>query len=434
MTPQKDSSAARHRFSYWTAAFAFLSLQAFMTAPSPLYGLYARRDGFSSLTITLVYAAYAAGVAASLFFAGHLSDHYGRRPFLLAALGLDSASAVVFIAWPGLAGLFLARVLCGLAVGVTASTASAYLTELYLAHRPREPIHRAQLLISTVTLGGLGVGALAVGLLAQYVAHPLTVPYLVMLAAFAVSAAGVFFAAETRPRIRPVPPYRPQRASAPPGARAAFISALLGIALAFAVLGMFIGLAGTFLTVVLHRTSLALAGTAIFLVFAAGVVFTTAISRWRPRAVLAASVGLIIAGLAVLVLSAWLPDPSLTLFLTGGAAIGAGGSAMFKGSLTVVIGISPPARLAESLAAFFLAGYTGISVPVIALGIALQHVSNRDALLGFAIVIAAGVLAAAPSLLSYRSPRLGGMTRPSWNAATGLAAAHPRRLHRGRRS
>ena len=395
-------SRARHRFSYWITAFSFLSLQAFMTAPSPLYGLYAVRDGFSSLNITLVYAAYAAGVIASLFFAGHLSDHHGRRPFLLIALALDAVSAVVFITWPALPGLFLARVLCGLAVGVTASTATAYLNELHAAHRPPELRHRAQLLASSVTLGGLGIGALAVGLLAQYVAHPLTVPYLVLLAAFAVSAGGILFAVETRPRLDPPPAYRPQRAAAPPHARTAFVTALVGIALAFAVMGMFIGLAGTFLVAVLHHSSLALAGAAICLVFAAGVAVTTVTSAWTPRAVLAASVMLMIVGLAVLVVSAWLPTPSLALFLIGGALIGAGGSAMFKGTLSVVIGISPPSGLAETLAAFFLSAYSGISVPVIALGIALQHVSTRDALLGFAIVVSAGILAATPALLTYK--------------------------------
>jgi MFS family permease len=213
----------------------------------------------------------------------------------------------------------------------------------------------------------------------------------------------MLFAAETRPPADPRPAYRPQRASVPPGARVEFASALIGIALAFAVMGMFIGLAGTFLAGVLHHSSLALAGAAIGLVFAAGVAVTVATSRWKPRAVLGASVVLIIAGLAVLVVSAWLPTPSLALFLVGGAVIGAGGSTMFKGSLAVIVGISPRSRLAESLAAFFLSGYTGISIPVIALGIALQKVDTRDALLGFSIVIALGIIAAAPFLLAYKS-------------------------------
>ncbi|MGH3282170.1 MAG: hypothetical protein ACRDNW_23960 [Trebonia sp.] len=43
----------------------------------------------------------------------------------------------------------------------------------------------------------------------------------------------------------------------------------------------------------------------------------------------------------------------------------------------------------------------GIAV-VIALGVALQHIATRDALLDFAIVIAVGSLSAAPSLLVHR--------------------------------
>jgi hypothetical protein len=179
---------------------------------------------------------------------------------------------------------------------------------------------------------------------------------------------------------------------------------------------MFIGLAGTFLTGVLHHGSLALAGAAIGLVFAAGVAVTLVVGRWTSRAVLATGVALNIAGLAVLVVSAWLPTPSLGLFLLGGALLGAGGSAVFKGSLGVVVSVSPPDRLAESLAAFFLSGYTGISVPVIALGIALQQLDTRDALLGFSVVIALGLLAATPFLVGYRG-------RASESAGAAAAAA-----------
>ena len=59
-------TSARHRFAYWTTAVSYVAMQAFSTLPSPLYGLYAERDHLSPLTITLVYAAYAAGVVVSL--------------------------------------------------------------------------------------------------------------------------------------------------------------------------------------------------------------------------------------------------------------------------------------------------------------------------------------------------------------------------------
>ena len=43
------------RTSFWAVAFAFLTVTALSTAPKPLYGLYAHRDSFSSLTTTVVY-------------------------------------------------------------------------------------------------------------------------------------------------------------------------------------------------------------------------------------------------------------------------------------------------------------------------------------------------------------------------------------------
>jgi MFS family permease len=403
-----QGSAGRHRFGYWAAAFSFLTLTAFSTVPSPLYALYAHRDRFSSLTITLIYAVYALGVAVSLFFAGHLSDSYGRRPVLLVALALDAVSAVVFLAWPALPGLFTARVVCGLSVGVTSSTATAYLSELHAAHRPVRLASRAQLVATAATLGGFGLGALAAGLLAQYVARPLTVPYVLLLAAMIVAAAGLVFAPETRPRPQPLPVYRPQRLSVPRAGRAPYFSALLGIVLVLAVLGMFVGLAGTVLVTTLHRSSLALAGETVFLVFAAGTAMAAATSGWTLRRLLVAAVALMVAGLVIAVAAVWLPAPSLALFLLGGAVVGAGGAAGFKGTLGVVVAVSPPGALAEALAAYFLGGYIGLSVPVIGLGIALQFVSTPVAMLIFSAAVAAALLAATPLLL-----RAGGSTANS---------------------
>jgi len=59
--------------------FSLLAVSAFSTAPRALYGLYAQRDHLSSLTITVVYAVYAAGIVVALVLAGHVSDWYSRR-------------------------------------------------------------------------------------------------------------------------------------------------------------------------------------------------------------------------------------------------------------------------------------------------------------------------------------------------------------------
>src|ERR1044071_7164992 len=103
-------SPLRHRLGFWSVAFAFLAVMAFSTVPSPLYGLYQQRDGFSSFVITLIYAAYAVGVVSSLIFAGHISDWHGRRRVLLPAIAITIVSALVFLVWRALPGLIVARI------------------------------------------------------------------------------------------------------------------------------------------------------------------------------------------------------------------------------------------------------------------------------------------------------------------------------------
>jgi len=399
-----DRAPYRHRLGFWAVAYAFLALLSFSTAPSPLYVLYARRDHFSSLMITLIYAAYAVGVAGSLFFASHLSDVHGRRPHLLTAVALAVASGALFIAWPALPGLFAARILCGISVGLTVSTATAYLSESHRAQGAATSAARPQFTAAAANLGGLSLGALLTGLLAQYAGHPLVLPYVVLLGMLALAAVAVALSPETRDRQRPLPAYRPQRVSAPEGARAPFFAALVGVFLAYAGPAVFIGLAGTFLATAVHDTSLAMTGLTIFVVFTVGVVLLSVTGTWPARRLLATGVAAQIAGLALVVTAAWLPRPSLALFLAGGGVVGAAAATLFKGTLSGLIAISPPGRLGETLAGFFLSGYLGLSLPAIAVGVALQFISPRGTLLAFAIVVSAGTLAALP-LLTSAHPR-----------------------------
>src|SRR6476619_4568321 len=126
---QDPAAQARRRrlaAGFWSVAYAFAVVMAFSTVPSPLYGLYQQRDGFSSFVITLIYAAYAIGVVSSLILAGHISDWHGRRR-LLRAIAITIVSALVCLFWRDLPGLIVARILNGFSVGVVTATATAYL-------------------------------------------------------------------------------------------------------------------------------------------------------------------------------------------------------------------------------------------------------------------------------------------------------------------
>ena len=152
-----------HRVAFWVVASAFLLNMAFSAVPTPLYVLYQHRDHFSGVTATVVYAVYAAGVIASLFLVGHVSDWVGRRRVLVGALLINVASAVLFVFLPSLAGLIAARVVCGVAVGMTTATATAYLAELHLGAHPDASTKRPQVIAIAANLGGIGLRAAARG-------------------------------------------------------------------------------------------------------------------------------------------------------------------------------------------------------------------------------------------------------------------------------
>src|SRR5690242_11492220 len=118
---------SRRLLGFWAVAFAFAMVMAYSAVPAPLYVLY----GFPSLTITLVFSAYAVGVVGGLFLAGHVSDWYGRRRVLVPALALALASGVFFLVFRDAVWLSVGRVLNGVSVGAVTATATAWLQELY---------------------------------------------------------------------------------------------------------------------------------------------------------------------------------------------------------------------------------------------------------------------------------------------------------------
>jgi MFS family permease len=398
---RRPAGSRRHRHSFWVVAFAYFTVMGLSTVPSPLYGLYRARDHFSLFMITVVFAVYAIGVIAALLLAGHLSDLYGRRRLLLPAVGITILSALVFLASKSLAALLIGRLLNGISIGIVASAATAYLAELHAIGRPQASASGATLTASVVNTGGLAAGALVAGVLAQWVAHPLTVPYLVFLGALLLGAIGIAAAPETREAARPSPRYRPQSLHVPPDARTRYFAAALSTFVAFAANGLFAGLAGLFLAVTLHHPSVALAGGVVCVMFGSGVAAQFLTAGWSPTRAFEVGMVVMVLGVGLAVLGVWLRPPSLGVFIAGGALIGAASGGIFKGAVATVMSISPPERVAESLTGVFLSAYVGISLPVVGCGITLaRHVSPKVTLLGFAIAVTIGIAISAFELVA----------------------------------
>lgn len=181
----KASARPPSRRGFWVVAAVLGLFLAAASAPSPLYATYAARWHFGPATITVIFAVYAIALLAVLLTAGSLSDSIGRRPVILTALLVQSASMLLFVLASGVIWLYAARTLQGAAIGLATAAVAAALIDLQPATRPGlGPLVNA--ITPTV---GLAAGALAAGGLVQYGPAPLRLVYALLLAGSSCSPA-----------------------------------------------------------------------------------------------------------------------------------------------------------------------------------------------------------------------------------------------------
>ncbi|MFG1627428.1 MFS transporter [Kribbella sp. NPDC049227] len=386
------TTRARHLTGFWFVAAAFLTLMAFGTVPTPLWPIYQDRDHFGATTVTVAFAVLVIGAAAAFHLLGHLSDRLGRRRIIVPALLTGILSSAVLAIWPGLPALLVGRVLTGVAVGLMASTATVYLTDLHHAAHPDEPRSSMPALVATASnLGGLALGPLVAGALAQWAPAPLRTSYTIFGALMIVLLLLVLSTPETVD-IEARGNDRPARFALLPGRGAAFGSAAAVGFFAFAVMGLFSSLGAIIVRGQLGITSYFVAGLAPFTAFAASALAQLALLRASQAVALVTGTITFPVGLALTAVSLY--HPMLWLALVAAALSGGGAGLLFKSAVAETVGAAAPASRAGVLATFFVIAYLGMSLPSIAFSIVIHQVALQPAMIGFAAVLSLGAIAA----------------------------------------
>lgn len=349
----------------------------------PLYRVYARAAHYGNGPTAVVFACYVAGLLPALIFLGGISDRIGRKPVVLAGMASASLATLLVIGAPSIQTVLIARLFQGLAVGVTVSSATAYLTEML-----EGDARRASKLIAVATALGFGSGALLTTL--ALLSGPTLVPWSYAVALAAIVACMVVVAIAC-PALPPIGggllrlPYLP----------AGTASAGLSIAVAWAVSGLVVAVVPGQLAE--HGLGV-WSGPVLFLVNCAGVLIQP-YARHMP-AQHAIVVGLRLLPLGYLLLVGGTEVHALPLVLLGACVAGACCYGFtYLGGLAHVAEAAGVQR-ARGVAGYFLFAYVGFSVPSILIGFGADAIGLTPALSLFGVVVLVATLA-----LSIRKAR-----------------------------
>jgi MFS family permease len=383
--------------AFWvTVAMIVLFIYA-STAPTPLYGVYQAKWGFSAATLTAVFAIYILFLLATLLVFGSLSDHVGRRPLIIAAIAIDMAAFGLFLVADGPGWLFAARALEGVAVGATSTTLGAVLLDL----RPSGGL--APLMSSNANVAGLAVGVLLTSVLVQYGPAPTQLTWWLLLGAFAAAFILAAVMSETATR-RPgaLASMRPH-VSVPRPARGAFARAAPAIVAVWALAGFYLSLGPSLAAQLAGSRNLLWGGVVVFLLTGVGAATSLAVRGARaPAQMLGGCLALTVgAGITI----AAIQTGNAAVLLLGTAVAGLGFGPAFTGAYRTVVALAPADERAGLITAISTLTYLSTGIPALIAGLTTTHYGLHATALVFSAAVTGLAAAAAGTFVSGRGSR-----------------------------
>src|SRR4051794_11041836 len=388
---RRSSSAALSRIvTFWSLAVILALLLFASSAPSPLYVVYQAQFGFSSLTLTSVFAMYAIALLVSLVVAGSVSDHVGRRPTLLVALGIELVGMLAFAEAQSVEWLFAARMLQGVATGIAMGAISAALLDLAPVEKPR----LGPLLGVASPLAGLAAGALVTGALVQYGPNPTRLIFWLLFGVFAVAVLAAAAMPETVHRRGPWAHALRPSVAVPAPLRVAFVATIPTIMASWALGGLILSLGPSLTAGVLGTTSHVAGGLPIFIMTGISSLASVWLRDAHARSTARGGLAALIAGVALTLVG--INSGSLAVFLVGSAVAGLGFGPAFAGAFRALSSLAPVHERAGLVSAILVVSYLAFSLPAVAAGLAVTRFGLHDTadVYGAAlIVVAAAALA-----------------------------------------
>jgi hypothetical protein len=344
--------------SFFLMASITVTFLAGAAAPTPLYPLYQSQWGFSSLTITVIFAVYALAVLAALLVLGRLSDHVGRRPVLFAAVAGQLVTMWLFATADGLGELLFARVLQGVAAGAGIAAVGAGLLDL--------DRHRGALTNAIITPLGTATGGIIGGVFVSLLPAPAMLVFAVLGGLILLQGVALLWMGETTARRDgAVASLRPRLALSAQS-RAPLLRAAPIIIAGWAVAGFFTALGPAFVKSMTGTASALLSGVTLFVMAGGAATAALLLRNQSPRDAMHTGGIALVTGMMLVMAAVHLHQP--LMFLAGLAASGIGFGSGFQGAVRSVVSHAQADERAGVLAVIFVIAYLAFGLPAIGAG------------------------------------------------------------------
>ena len=358
------------------------------SAPTPLYVVYQREWGFSTTTLTVIFAVYVAGLIGSLLVLGGLSDHIGRRPVLAAAIALEGVAFILFFVAGDVTVLLLARLAQGIATGAAFSTLGATLVDLNPPHSPG----RAGLVNSVAPVSGIALGALGSGALVQFAPAPTQLVFGVLVAGVALAAVAVARMPETSARRPGAVASLIPRLGIPARLRPDVYALVPIVVASWALGGLYLSLGPSVATSLFGLSNHLIGGVVVTLLFGTGALTAFVLRTWPAHTVLRISAISLSTGTALTLGGVEAHAVGLSVAGTVVAGIGFGASAL--ATFGTVARLAGPGERGELLAAVLVIAYLAFSLPAVAAGFATTSFGLHPTTVVYSLtVVALGLMA-----------------------------------------
>ena len=356
--------------AFVAVAATFVWFLAASSAPSPLYVVYQERFTFTEFTLTLVFAVYVLALIAALLVVGALSDHLGRRPVIIGAIGLEVVALVLFLAADGVGMLLAARIVQGVATGAATTTLPATLVDL-------DPPHargRAGLVNGVAPLGGLGLGALGCGALVELAPAPTQLVWAILLAGMVLAAlVAVFLPATITRRPGALASLRP-RVGVPSRIRADFGAIVPVLLASWALGGLYLSLGPSVAAGLFDLRNHLVGGLVVTMLCGTGALTAFVLRGRDPGRVLPGAAAGLALGTVVTLAGIALAGPGAgtgvaVLAGAGTLVAGVGFGAAAYGTFGTLARIAAPHERGELFAATYTLAYLAFSVPAVIAGV-----------------------------------------------------------------